>query len=295
MTALVTTAQVSGNTTPSTFRARTFLLTLNEVDKFDFLLSEIQKLKSCDYYIASKELAPTTGHEHIHMYIHFESSYKLNKKIINTGVHVDICRGSPKQCIDYVKKDGNVICEHGSQPHQGKLTVDELRNMSIDEVPAQLYNIKKKIDAENSIDVEIDDWAKSIKVVYICGPSGIGKTELAKQYVREHKNQYGTKVNLVKHIGDFWHNVKSNGMIAIYDEFRDSHMKASEFINFIDYNKHSLNTKGGDCTNDYQLIIITSVQTPYEIYKGMNHEAREQWLRRMEIINLYPNNIEIEE
>ena len=49
-----------------------------------------------DYLISAKEKAPTTGHEHIHIYIHFESSYKLSKKILSTGVHVDICRGSPK-------------------------------------------------------------------------------------------------------------------------------------------------------------------------------------------------------
>ena len=70
------TSQVSGNTNPSTsevsFRARAFLLTLNEVDKYPLLKSLITKLKSCDYYLAAIEQAPTTGHQHIHIYIHLK-------------------------------------------------------------------------------------------------------------------------------------------------------------------------------------------------------------------------------
>ena len=50
--------------------------------------------------------------------------------------------------------------------------------------------------------------------------------------------------------------------IALYDDFRDSHMKPSEFINFIDYNVHGLNIKNGEIQNNYKYIIITSVQDP---------------------------------
>ena len=59
------------------------------------LLDLLTKLKSCDYIYAGKEFAPTTLHEHIHCYVHFTSSYKLSQKILDTGVHVDICRGNP--------------------------------------------------------------------------------------------------------------------------------------------------------------------------------------------------------
>lgn len=66
-------------------------------------------------------------------------------------------------------------------------------------------------------------------------------------------------------------------------------MVPSEFINFIDYNKHILNTKGAHVRNNYSLIIITSVQSPMEIYKNsLSYESREQWLRRIKIIDLTP-------
>ena len=78
---------------------------------------------------------------------------------------------------------------------------------------------------------------------------------------------------------------------GFYDEFRDSHMKASEFINLIDYNKHIMNIKGSQVMNNYKLIIITSLFHPKKIYNNMTEEAREQWLRRIKIINTSTSDI----
>lgn len=66
-------------------------------------------------------------------------------------------------------------------------------------------------------------------------------------------------------------------------------MKPSEFINFIDYNKHQLNVKGSYKLNNYEFIIITSVQSPEEIYKNIEGEPRTQWLRRMKRIHIMGN------
>ena len=65
-------------------------------------------------------------------------------------------------------------------------------------------------------------------------------------------------------------------------------MSISEFINFIDYNKHNMNIKGGFIKNNYELIIITSIQDPHNIYNNIidNEETREQILRRINIIDL---------
>lgn len=292
MTSEVLTSQVSGNTTPSTFRARSFLFTLNQIEKYETLKGLITKLKSCNYFLAAKEKAPTTGHEHIHIYAHFESNYKLNKKIMAVGAHIDICRGSPKQCIAYVKKDGDIIDELGEEPKQGQIhTVKDLKEIkNPDELYWNEYHTWNNIQSEISNDIEIDDWKKDVKVYYIQGPSGIGKTEKAKQIVRENKEKYGTKINQVKYVNNFWIGT-GTAKIAIYDDFRDNHMKPSEFINFIDYNKHTLNIKGAQKINDYELIIITSVQKLDEIYRNCTGEPRKQWERRIEVINMFDDNI----
>ena len=87
--------------------------------------------------------------------------------------------------------------------------------------------------------------------------------------------------NEVKYDGNFWHGVTEDCDIALYDDWRDSHMKPAEFINFIDYNRHIMNVKGGSVRNNYKEIYITSVQPPEEIYKNINGEPRKQWERRM--------------
>ena len=71
-------------------------------------------------------------------------------------------------------------------------------------------------------------------------------------------------------------------------------MKASEFINFIDYNKHIMNIKGGSKQNNYELIILTSVQKLEDIYRNMTGEPRLQWERRVEIINMFEDENDID-
>lgn len=286
MTAEVMTAQSSGNTTPS-LRARSFLLTLNEIEKYEDLKNEFQKLKSCDYFISCKEIAPTTGHEHIHIYAHFSSSYKISKRILNYHSHIDICKGTPQQNIAYIRKDGNILDTWGEEPRQGARTVKELKEIDKpDELNWNEYNTWNKIHQNMSNDIDIDNWNKEVKVYYIQGPSGVGKTEKAKQIVRENIEKYGRKINRVKCENSFWIGVGEEAKIAIYDDFRDSHMKASEFVNFIDYNKQIMNIKGGSKLNNYELIIITSVQNIEDIYHNMIGEPRKQWLRRVEVIDM---------
>lgn len=272
------------------WRARAFLFTINEIDKYDTLKEIISSLKSCDYYISCLEKAPTTGHEHIHMYVHFTSSYRLSKKILELGVHIDICKGSPKQNIDYIKKDGNILDEFGECPRQGKShTVGELKEIkNPNELDYKEYNTWVKIQSRMNNIIKIDDIFKNVKVYYIYGPSGIGKSKKAFEIAKE--NGYD-EITMVSYEGGYWNGVNSDCKVAIYDEFRDSCMKPSEFIKFIDYNKHHLNIKGASELNNYELIIITSVQNPKLIYPNIGDEPREQWLRRMEIIDMNPKPI----
>ncbi len=297
MTTEVDNTLCLGNTNKQSvnLKSRNFQFTINEIEKYNTLIEIIKNLKSCDYYISCLEEAPTTGHKHIHLYTHFSNAYRISKKILDLGVHIEICKGSPKQNIEYIEKDGNILDEFGKRPKQGMKTVKELKNINNpDDLNWNEYNTWKKIhnDMENDkYDIDIEDLHKEVKIYYIFGPSGIGKTEKSKQIVRDNKNKYGNKVNMVKYENGFWTGI-GNTKIAIYDEFRDSSMKPSEFINFIDYNKHTLNIKGGSKINNYELIIITSVQNPEYIYSNVGDEPRKQWLRRMEIIDMRPKDIE---
>lgn len=163
MTAEVVTALAPGNTNTGAFRARAFQFTLNEPEKYTALATELKSLKTMDYLISCRERAPTTGHDHIHIYVHFSQTYKLSKKILSFGAHIEICRGSPKQNIDYIEKDKNIIETYGEPPHQGSRSIKELKNMDIEDVQPQYYRIKKELDQEDERNQCFNDMLNEIR------------------------------------------------------------------------------------------------------------------------------------
>lgn len=267
-------------------KARRFQLTLNEVEKYPILFEYLTSLNTLKYLLSCEEEAPTTGHKHIHIFVAFSNLIRLSIKKC-CGAHIEKCLGSVQQNIDYIKKDGKILDEVGEVPRErgGSHTVSQLASIeNPDDIEWREYNTWKKIRDEKANDIKITDWYKpDIKVTYIWGDSGVGKSK----YARDKCIEEGIDtVNVVKHSGDFWIGV-GNAKCAIYDDFRPSDMKPSEFINFIDYNKHTLNIKGGSKQNEYTRIFITSVIDPQYMYSGMiSDEPRKQWMRRMEIIHL---------
>lgn len=295
----VTTTFVPGNTNPGTnLRSRNFQFTLNKISNYDGLTNELKKLKTCKFLISCREIAPTTGHEHIHIYVHFEQPYKLSKKILSYGAHVEICRGSPKQNIDYISKDGNIIEEWGTRPAQGTRTVAEMKEMSVDEVSPQYYRIKKQIDEdERSKNTFFDmleeirnDNLKAPEIIYITGPSGKGKTYTAyKMAVEKYKNDEIGKLTLNNNFIDI---VNENAKCFVIEEFRDSQIRASDFLQLTDKYGYRANTKGGFCTLRPEMIIICSIKHPSTIY---HDEVNTQFMRRITShINLCDNTISLE-
>lgn len=278
------TTQDSGNTSPSSakieWKGRAFQFTIHKLETFDGITEEFKNLKSCRYMIACMETCPTTGKQHIHLYVNMSMPYRLKKKIIEYGAHIEICKGSPKQNIEYVRKDGNIIFEWGDEPHQGtSYTVKEMREMKTpDELDWRQVNTWMKLKSMPQ-KIKKSEWSKKIEVYYIWGESGSGKSTTAESMADD-------EFELVKYNDGFWHGVNDGEGCAIYDDFRDSHMKASEFINFIDYRIQIMNVKGGSKQNKYNKIIITSIQNPQEIYRKMPEETKAQWLRRMKIIHI---------
>ena len=185
----------SGNT-----KAKRFLITLNDCGRYEEMVKYIMGIKALKYFISAREKAPTTGHEHIHAFVSFDNARSLSLKSM-CGAHIDKCRGSNKQCIDYVKKDGNIIEEYGEVPRErgGSHTVQELKEIeNPDDLDYKEYNTWQKIHAKISNDLDVDDFKKDVEVFYIQGPSGIGKTEKAKDIVRKNKEKYGSKLNVSK-------------------------------------------------------------------------------------------------
>lgn len=284
-------AEAPGNT------SRSFLITSFDVEHVMDVIATIKKYKSLTYIVACHEVCPTTGRHHNHIYAHFNTSIKIaafTKKV--APHHVDKCRGSPRQCIDYVMKevtdDNPLVFEEGEPPHQGcQLTANDLQVLSVREIvetdplhhkaylSAREYLLNGPLTAQTVTNV------KKIEVFYLYGPSGCGKSLMASYLLQEHMELTKTCCDTVKFKNEFWLNVYGS-QCAWYDEFRDSHMKPDEFISFTDYRPHPMNIKGGSTRNNYTFIVITSVQGPEEIYRNVGGEPRQQWLRRIKWIDI---------
>lgn len=286
MTAEVMTAEVPGNTTTGTpaFRARAFQFTLNEICFYDDFIEHLRSLKTCDYLISCQEVAPTTGHEHIHIYAHFSQTYKLPQKLLKYGAHIEICKGSPKQNINYIRKDGNILDEWGEVPHQGARSVAELRECSIDEVQPQYYRIKKEID-EDAIRVEQfdkmlnevrNDCLQAPEIIYLSGDTGNGKTYNAiKMATERYANE---DISMLQINNNFCTFTRKYAKCLIIPEFRPSQMHASEFLQLTDKYGYDANVKGGFVHIRPEMIIICSILPPTAIYAG---EKNKQFLRRI--------------
>lgn len=265
-----------------TKKSRSFLLTLNQPERFEELKNYLLSLSGLKYAIAGKERAPTTDHEHIHIYVNYSYQKRLCIEKLE-GSHVDKCYGTPQQNYKYVSKGGEIIWETGTLPIKGFLSIKEVEKMTAEErknLSLHYFSTVERINLKEVTCLKTNILYKPTKVYYISGRSGIGKTQFAKYLIGDEE------FNLVKFENGFWMGVTPHVKVALYDDWRDSHMVASEFLHFIDYNSQILNVKGGFQLNKYRLIIITSIMNLSDIYQDAPEESREQWERRVKVIHL---------
>lgn len=288
------------------FRASRFHIVLNPGEypfysqymelfrKYTELMKYLLKFKTFRYLVSGLGLNSEEHNNkhllHIHIYIEYKETTRLyiNKVF---GAHILTKIDSQLNTINYVKDQElgiieeigqKALCHRPSIKEAEQMNIDELKELSIN-----YTNIVNKIILEKNNVININDYYKGDKlnVFYIYGPSGAGKTRKAQEIIKMFNY---SEFDEVKHKNGFYLGVSGKCKACIYDDFRPSHMDVSEFINFIDYNKHNLNIKGGSKKNDYELIIITSINNPHNIYKNCtdNEETKTQWIRRMKIINI---------
>lgn len=274
-------------------KARRFQITLNEVNKYEQLKEYLEGLKSLKYLISCKENAPTTGHEHIHIFICFNTPIKLSIKKC-CGAHIEYCKGTIKQNIDYIKKDGIILDEIGEIPRErgGAHTVGELKAIeNPDELDWKQLNTWTKIqDKKKEEDqffnmleeIEKDDL-KAPEIIYICGDSGKGKTYKAYKIAlsKFEKKDIG-KLTIEN---NFIEITNERAKCFVIEEFRPSQIKAASFLQLTDKYGYTCNIKGSFKSIRPQCIIIASIIKPEELYK--NEEINKQFTRRItQTINL---------
>lgn len=97
-------------------RERRYLITINDTEGKDIndIVSSLKTLSSIRYCVAGEELAPTTGHKHWHLYIHFiDRVYFSRVRSLLRTAHVDECHGTEFDNYRYVVKEKKIY-EEGS-------------------------------------------------------------------------------------------------------------------------------------------------------------------------------------
>lgn len=274
------------------------------LDHFEEVKNYLVSLAGFQYILVG-EHSGRDDHEiesgHYHIFVQYNHCNRLSVSRL-FGAHSEHCKKSPQANVYYIKCEDKkhqelgtnfrLIHEEGELKFQGgNHSVKSLMEYKdFKDLPDyKMVNTWFKLKTLESSDLNIDNWQKDIKVIYIQGPSGIGKTNKAKEIIRENREKFGNKVNIIKYQNGFYLGVGSAKM-CIYDDFRSSDMKAKEFVQLIDYNKNNMNIKNGSVVNNYELIVITSVERLSEIYRNVQGEPREQWMRRIELINMYDDS-----
>lgn len=300
------------NTNPGScgfFKSRRFHLILNPGDipekltmynilfnKYSQLIKYLTKFKCFRYLVSGLGLSfdkEDTEHLlHIHIYVEYKESNKLAVSKC-FGAHIINKIDSQLNVINYVKsQELGIIEEIGNKALAFRPSIGEIKKMKINELneldSQQYYNIVSKeiTRRNNKFNIDNNDYkGDKLKVFYIYGSSGSGKSRLAHEIIKKYNYQDYDKI---EYSNNFYIGVSDDSKACIYDDFRPSDMKVNEFIKFIDYYINNLNVKGGSYKNNYELIIITSIRNPHNIYRNCTdrEETNTQWIRRMNIINM---------
>lgn len=265
-----------GNTnSPCQSKSRSYILTIfnDKLQHFSNAIYECWCNDTCK-----------DGKPHQHQVIYFKNPISFNtiKKYYPTA-HIEKAHNI-EDAIHYIldNKNGRKtdIKELGTRPAKHKFeTMKDLIDVEENEIPPYLYSAYSKY-VNKPKPLKTHNWAKAVKVYYISGPSGIGKSTKAFDLLVEHSFD---EFDEISYENGFY--IGATGAKAcIFDDFRDSMMKPNEFIRFIDYRRHTMNIKGGQLVNNYELIIITSIKDLENLYMNQSEEQRQQWIRR--VINI---------
>lgn len=268
--------------------ARNYQLTINNIEKYEEIKEYVLGFEPNYFYSCIEE--NKRGSLHMHIYVQYTKCIRLSTKK-TCGAHIEVCKGTPQQNKNYIDKikraynTNNIIDELGAIRLGGiksNLAIS-LMEKELEEVQINEFKIWKEVKSTKPY-TKKETYKPNIKVIYIYGESGIGKSRAVSIMLGD--DEYYEEIS---YSNQFWLGVNHYfpAKTAWYDDFRDSQMPASEFIKFIDYRKHQMNIKFVPShLNQYEKIYITSIQSPYEIYRNLPDEAREQWIRRTTIIHM---------
>lgn len=279
------------------------------------------KWKKLAYYCYSKEIGLENKTPHYHIYL-CSNSPIYGSSIIKTfqGSHIEVANGTSEENRDYIFKNEAYFiknpdkrykedtklegyqyeCGEIPKEKQGKRTdLETLKNLILEgKTNAEIYNINASyLRYANSLDkmrldLLSDKFSKGprdVEVVYVCGPTGAGKT-----YSVMEKYGYNNVYQVIK--DDFAFTTYTAEDVVVFEEFRNT-FKLEDMLYLLD----RYPAKGRAMQGFRQLcctkIFINSNWELKEQYQNIQKEKPKDWqafLRRIHKLKIYNENGKIE-
>ena len=267
--------------------------------------------KTITYFCMADEKGSTY---HTHIFIVFSSRVRFSMiKRYFQEAHIEKCRGSVSDNVNYIKKTGKweldesrqekkiegTFEEYGTQPPDSKgkrKDMSELYQMVMDnmtnaEILAQNQDYILQIDKIDKVRTTLltEKYKETVRldleVIYISGATGTGKTRGVLE-----KNGYSN----VYRVTDYLHPFDSyNGQPVIaFDEFRSS-LRIKEMLLYCDIYPIELPSRYTNKFACYNKVYIISNWSLEKQYPEIQREDTESWnafLRRIHKVVVYAKN-----
>lgn len=230
------------------------------------------------------EICPTTKKEHRQGFIQFfnKKRFKGVQSLFEHNIHIEACKSTPNNNIDYCKKDGN-FKEFGKCVFQGarsdleQISNDIFRNKvkrsDIIQNDFQTYcRYRKGINdaLECAEKINRKDFRK-VEVLIYAGETGTGKTRKAME-----------EEDVFKTTGDNlqWFDGYDGENVLIIDEY-DNNIPITKLLNLLDGYQLRLPIKGSFTYANWTKVIITTNLDKDEFHRNAKANHKAALLRRI--------------
>lgn len=256
-------------------RGRGWAFTINNYTEAESL--NIQALV-CDYAIVGKEVG-AEGTPHLQGYIYYsdKATFKSVKSALGDRAHIEVAKASAEQNRNYCVKQGNILCELGTLPQQGKRTDLDVVKKILKET-GRVSDVVTVVTSYQSIRAAevliryIEPKRNTVpQVIWLWGPTGTGKTRIAVDLCGPDVWMSGRNLK--------WWDGYDGHKNVIIDDFRGDFCSFHELLRILDRYEYRIEVKGGSRQLLATKIIITSCSPPDKVY--YTREDIGQLLRRI--------------
>lgn len=226
-------------------RSRGWVLTLWE-DRINVedLRSHISADPKIEYFLAGREISPSTGSVHLQGFVYFQNAITRGGLERRLGLkkgdcHSEAKRGLIQHCIDYCSKDNDIIIEYGDVPTENnqkqsawdyilEMVENGASNLEIMRAyPSEFARCRSAVDAMRMEMVlsQLNEW-RDVDVHYIWGKTGSGKT---RSILEGHDRSDVFRITDYKHPFDSYRGQS----VVMFEEFRSS-LKCEQMLIYLD-------------------------------------------------------------